>query len=101
PRHSDAAHRREIVLIRRTILAEQTISPAEAVHPKLPLEKTDAPFVFRLVAARRQQFQPYEIAFEPLEAEGPLQRDREVAAPFAIFRRKPAADEHRHAAQFD
>ncbi len=95
-RHADATHRCKIVVIRRGVLIKETISTAEAVVVEPASECANASFVFARVTCCRQELEPEGIAFQPLQAEHPLQRDRKITAALTIFRCKTAAEEDRH-----
>src|SRR5947209_5602500 len=53
--------------------------------------------VFILVSARGQEFEPNRVQFQTTQPKHPLQRDGEIASPFAVFRGEPATEENRHA----
>src|SRR6266404_618517 len=66
---------------------------------QLPLKTPDLRLVSQDIIRARQELQPDRIEIQSLQPEHPLQRNRKIAATFAIFRRKPTAEEERHASR--
>ena len=83
----------------RRFLVKQTISPAESMRAQLSLEVVDLALVVAKISFARQMFQPDRVQLQSAQAEHPLQWNRKIAATLEIFRRKPAAEENRHASR--
>src|SRR5437899_12140526 len=83
----------------RRFLVKQTISPAESMRGQLSLEVVDVALVVAKIYFARQMFQPDRGPLQSAQAEHPLQWNRKIAATLEIFRRKPAAEENRHASR--
>jgi len=97
PRHSDAAHSRQVVGILRGRLMQQTVTAAESMLAQLPLELPDSRLIFARIGGGRQQLEPDRIESEPAQSEHPLQRHGKIPAAFRIFRREATTEEDGHA----
>ena len=79
------------------ILIKQTIAPGQSMRAELSLEIAMHAASADAVARRGQKFEPDRIQPQPAQTQHPLQRHGKIAAAFAIFRRKAASEENRHA----
>jgi hypothetical protein len=66
------------------------------MRAELSLEIGNAGGIAPRIFGRRQQLQPNCILSQPAQSQHPLERDGKVAAALKIFRRKAAAEKHRH-----
>ena len=76
---------------------EEAITTRESMCAEQPLEIGDTRSIRDGVVSRGKQLQPDRVLVQAAQAEHPLERNRKVAAAFAIFCGKPAAEENGHA----
>lgn len=78
------------------VVIKQTVASGQSMGAELSLEVSDASGIGDAVPCRGQKFEPDRILLQPAQTEHPLKGYRKIAAPFAIFRRKPAPEENCH-----